>query len=102
MIYSRDVFPFIIDELSSPEILILLGSRQVGKTSILLLLEQYLLKNNIHYLSLDLDIETNLENFSNYENILDYIKLNGLDPGKDVFMLLLDEFQRAKKAGSYI
>lgn len=99
MLYTRNIIPFIIKELSSPEILILLGSRQVGKTSILQLMEKYFLTNGIHYLSLDLDIETNLEILSTYENTLDFIKTKGLDPVTDTFVLLLDEFQRVNRAG---
>lgn len=99
MLYDRKILPAILKELTSPEILILLGSRQVGKTSVLKLLENQFLKNNTKYLYLDLNIETNLEYFSRYENILDYIKINGFDPDNDALVLLLDEFQRVTKAG---
>ncbi len=92
MYYERDILKKIETEINKPEILILLGSRQVGKTTILKLIQEKEKKFQIIFL--DLDLEINLEYFDSYESILDYIKIQGFDPYKDKILLLLDEFQR--------
>ena len=99
MLFTRTILKEIYNELETPEIIILLGSRQTGKTSLLNLLKAKFQDNNNRYIYLDLDIETNLVYFSSYENIIDYIKLQGLNPHNDKIFLLIDEFQRIKNAG---
>ncbi|MCP4157912.1 MAG: AAA family ATPase, partial [bacterium] len=91
-----------MSEFSTPDIVILLGSRQVGKTSLLTMLDKHLRLENKHVISLDLDLETNLEYFSSYRAIIKYIELQGHDPHKDSLFLLLDEFQRADGAGKIL
>ena len=99
MLFDRDIIEKVIAELFTPDILVLLGSRQVGKTSILEIICNRLRAENRNCIFLDLDLETNLEYFSSYENIIAYIKLQGFDPGKDPVFLFLDEFHRAQRAG---
>lgn len=56
---NRDVFAKIVQFLSLPDMIVLIGMRQVGKTSLLYLLIDYLLKvkkipeSNVFYFSLD-------------------------------------------------
>ena len=57
MYYPRTIVSTLKDYLNRSEVLILLGARQVGKTSILKILQENLKHENIIYL--DLDIETN-------------------------------------------
>lgn len=99
MLYDREIFKTIESELSQPDILILLGSRQVGKTSILEMLAQTLEERDENIIFLDMDIETNLGFFRDYEHIIQYIKFQGYDPDKTSLYLLLDEFQRVQGAG---
>ncbi len=99
MLFDRDIIEKVIAELFTPDILVLLGSRQVGKTSILEIICNRLRAENRNCIFLDLDLETNLEYFSSYENIIAYIQLQGFDPGKDPVFLFLDEFHRAQRAG---
>jgi predicted AAA+ superfamily ATPase len=99
MLLDREIIEKIIPELSTPDILILLGSRQTGKTSILKILSNILRREKKNFIFLDMDLETNLEYFSSYSNITAYIQLQGFDPGKDSLFLLLDEFHRVKHAG---
>ncbi len=99
MLYDRDIIEKVIAELFTPDILVLLGSRQVGKTSIMEIICNRLRVENRNCIFLDLDLETNLEYFSSYENIIAYIKLQGFDPGKEPVFLFLDEFHRAQRAG---
>lgn len=99
MYFEREILETINAELDTPDILILLGSRQVGKTTILHMLKTQLEQEGNNCIFLDLDLETNLEYFSAYSHILDYIRLQGFDPVKDRIFLLLDEFQRVHGAG---
>lgn len=99
MLFDREILDTITPELSTPDILVLLGSRQVGKTTILQLIFRKLREENKNVIFLDLDLEINLEYFSSYQNIRDYIRLQGYDSQKDSIFLLLDEFQRVQGAG---
>lgn len=99
MLFDRDIIETIIPELSTPEILVLLGSRQVGKTTILKILIERFREEKKNTVFLDLDLETNLEYFSSYENIIKYIELKGYDPAQEFIVLFLDEFHRAERAG---
>ncbi|MCP5105121.1 MAG: ATP-binding protein, partial [bacterium] len=99
MLFDREIVEKVIPELSTPDIIILLGSRQVGKTTILKMLCERFQKEKRNYIFLDLDLETNLEYFTGYESALKYIELQGYNPGKDPVVLLLDEFQRVDRAG---
>jgi len=99
MLYDREIVEKVIAELFTPDILVLLGSRQVGKTTILEIIRGRLRDENKNCIFMDLDLETNLEYFNSYENIIAYIRLQGFDPKKDSLFLFLDEFHRAQKAG---
>lgn len=99
MFFDREIIEKIITELSTPDIIILLGSRQVGKTTILKMLCERFQKEKRNHIFLDLDLETNLEYFTGYESALKYIEFQGYDPHKDPLVLLLDEFQRVDRAG---
>ncbi len=100
MVYPRVILSKIKKYLCRNEVIILLGSRQTGKTTILNLLKNDLKDEKILYL--DLDIETNLEYFSSYENIISYIKYQGLDPYNHKIFLLLDEFQQVRDSGKIL
>lgn len=94
IIKERGILPKIKESLDSREILILIGARQVGKTSILKILETYL-KDNLNHQTLYLNIEKEdvLLALSNYERFLDFLLRNKIDLNKKSF-ILLDEFQR--------
>jgi len=72
----------------------LIGARQVGKTTLLKeLFNQLSVKNKCVFL--DLDILSNYEKVSSFENLLNTIKLNGYEENqKGFFYLFLDEFQK--------
>lgn len=73
---------------------LLLGARQVGKTTLLkALYERLSLKNRC--LFLDLDILSNYEKVSTFEGLLQTLKLRGYEQDqKELFYLFLDEFQK--------
>lgn len=91
---SRKLFPILKEQAKDKKISIVLGARQVGKTTLLKELFSELSKTN-KCLFLDLDILSNYEKASTFEGILALLKLNGYkEEQKEFFYLFLDEFQR--------
>jgi len=94
MYIERQVFNKIFKYKDSKKITILIGARQVGKTTILKEL-YHQLKNIAGCLLLDLDIFSNYEKVSTYDDLLNTLRLNGYkEEGQGIFYLFLDEFQR--------
>lgn len=85
--FKRKMYYRLLEENVSPKISIVIGPRQVGKTTIM---KQ--LREELGGIYLDLDILENFEKFETYEKAIEYLKLEGLDESK--FYLFLDEFQR--------
>ncbi|MFH1900665.1 MAG: ATP-binding protein [Candidatus Omnitrophota bacterium] len=89
----RPIVGEIKKQMDKGNIVILIGARQVGKTSILKLLMEEI-KNNrptprIFYF--DLEKEEFLEVFQSYRSLIDWLKLQGADPQKENY-LFIDEF----------
>ncbi len=94
MMIKRKLFKTVLDEKENRKISIVLGPRQVGKTTILKMLYDEISKNHL-CLFLDLDILENFEKVSSFENLKNILKLNDYKEGqKEFFYLFLDEFQR--------
>ena len=96
MIKNRIIFGELLKQKDSKKISLLIGARQVGKTTLLRqLYEKICTEEKKKGIFLDLDIFTNFEKVNSFENILNLIKLNGYESNqKDFFYLFLDEFQR--------
>lgn len=96
MIKNRIIFDELLKQKNNPKISLLIGARQVGKTTLLKqLYTRICIDEKKKGLFLDLDIFTNFEKVNSFENILNFIKLNGYEEKqKDFFYLFLDEFQR--------
>ncbi|MFH1710700.1 MAG: ATP-binding protein, partial [Nanoarchaeota archaeon] len=96
MIKNRIISEELLNQKDSNKISLLIGARQVGKTTLLKQLhEKICVEAGKKGLFLDLDIFTNFEKVSTFENLLNTIKLNGYEENqKDFFYLFLDEFQR--------
>ncbi|MFT4305067.1 MAG: ATP-binding protein [Candidatus Woesearchaeota archaeon] len=93
---KRKLYPKLLKEKNKKEISIIIGARQVGKTTILKELQKEISNTN-KTLFLDLDIISNLEKIQSFETTINYLKLNGYEENqKDFFYLFLDEFQRYK------
>ncbi len=91
---KRKLFDDLFAEKEQKEISIVLGPRQVGKTTLLKQLHQAICKNRPG-IYLDLDIISNFEKVSSYENFINFILLEGYDKSTiSFFYLFLDEFQR--------
>jgi len=89
----RPIINDIKKQIESGNIVILLGARQVGKTSILLILIDEYKKikppNSVFYF--DLEKEEILELLSDHRNLINYLKLQGADL-KNLVYLFIDEF----------
>lgn len=98
-VFPRSIFSELIKNLSSDKILALVGSRQVGKTSLLYLLIEHLLKTvkptDIFYFNLD-DFEVR-SLFASANTFLQYIQAG--DSTKYVF---IDEVQRLDNPGLFL
>ncbi len=94
MYKNRHVYPLLVRQKNNGKITILIGARQVGKTTLLRrLYDQF---NDDHLcLFLDLDIYSHYEQVSSYENLINTLILNGYQTEQpELFVLFLDEFQR--------
>lgn len=94
MYRKRKIFASLEEQTKNKKITLLIGARQVGKTT--LLREVYnRLPQDCPKLFLDLDVYSNYEKVSTYENCLNVLKFNGYQSKHNQrFYLFLDEFQR--------
>src|SRR3989344_1566198 len=90
-IYKRKIIEEIVKYLESKEIIVIYGSRQVGKTSLLRYLIENYLKRNTFYFDLEM---SNLLELCNQgaENVLKYLIQKGAEENQKIF-LLIDEIQ---------
>lgn len=99
-VFPRTVLPELVKNLSNEKILALVGSRQVGKTSLLYLLIEQLLKTvsplDILYFNVD-DFEIR-ELFETADGFLNYLK-NLKTTRKYIF---IDEIQRLPNPGLFL
>ncbi|MFH1824108.1 MAG: ATP-binding protein [Candidatus Firestonebacteria bacterium] len=78
-------------------IIIIIGSRQVGKTTVLEMYKKYISKDYlIFYFNLE-DISA-LSICENFDNLKSYLKDKGADIEKQKIFLIIDEFQYIKNA----
>ena len=101
-IIERTIFQEIKQHLKEKEITVIVGARQVGKTTLLLYLKDYLIsqkkisQERIFYFNLDR--LKDLDFFSDQEKVIRFIKTR-----KDLgtIFLLIDEAQRISNAGRF-
>jgi hypothetical protein len=94
MYIERQIFRALLAHKENQKITLLIGARQVGKTTVLQALYRHLKETN-RSLFLDLDIYSNFEKVSTYENLMNTLKINSyVEDQKELFFLFLDEFQR--------
>ncbi|HHE46040.1 MAG TPA: hypothetical protein ENL05_01705, partial [Candidatus Moranbacteria bacterium] len=98
-IINRDLFQTLENQLDNDIYLILVGPRQVGKTVFLHYLQKNVLpkkypESKIFYFNLE--NEDLLLHFTDYQTLLNYLKLQGFNNNQKTF-LLLDEFQKMEK-----
>lgn len=93
MIYKRKIYQILEKNLENNKIIILTGSRQVGKTTLLKALKEQVDKTN-KSVFLDMDIGANLEFGEDLQKLMDLLVLNGYSQSLERFYLFVDEFQR--------
>ena len=98
---KRSIFPEIIKHLDRKEITLIIGPRQVGKTTLLFQLKNYLLKkgcpeSRIFIFNLDSIIESDL--FDSQQKFINFLKER---IGKGRLFVFVDEAQRVKNAGLF-
>ncbi len=103
MIISRTILPKIIHWIDKKKILIIKGSRQVGKTTLLNLLKKRLEKEKKQTLYFSIDHEFDNPIFENSKHFLAFIhqQFLNLRKGRKLY-LFLDEFQYLKDSGVFL
>lgn len=92
MLKPRKVINKIKRYIEFPEAIILTGARQVGKTSVMKLLQNEL-KTNFNTFFYDLEHRELFEQFNrNFNEVLDFLYEEGIDKNKRNF-IFLDEIQ---------
>ncbi len=94
MAYFREIYPKLKTEKDNNKIIIILGARQIGKTTILKELQKEIQKEATT-LYLDLDYIANYEIVSSTDSFIAYLKQNDFHKGERYY-LFLDEIQRFK------
>ena len=87
--FGRKIFKSIEKYLNKREIIILLGARQVGKTSIM---KYFFESEKRQKIWLNLDKNSDCEKFYSVENLINYLKFEDFDIEKEI-VIFVDEFQ---------
>ena len=96
---KRDMFEELVAHLPKKEISLIVGSRQAGKTTLMLQLQDHLEKNGEGALFLSLDLESDMPYFTTQTALLDRIRL---EFGKKRGYVFIDEIQRKENAGLFL
>ena len=96
---KRKLFAELKDYLQKKEISFIVGPRQAGKTTLMLLLKKYLEKRGERTLFLNLDIEQDKEFFTSQAKLISKIEL---ELGKKRGFIFIDEIQRKEDAGLFL
>lgn len=96
---KRKCFHDLKEHLSKKEISLITGPRQAGKTTLMLLLKDYLDRQGQATLFLSLDFESDKPFFVSQRSLIDKIKL---EIGEKRGYVFIDEIQRKENAGLFI
>ncbi len=96
---KRKLFSELKDHLNKPEISLIVGPRQAGKTTLMRWLEDELKKAGKKTVFLNLDLDTDRPHFESQEKLLTKIKL---EIGKQRGFVFIDEIQRKENAGLFL
>ena len=96
---KRKLYGLLETHLQEHEITLLLGPRQVGKTTLLTKLAESLRDQGHPVLFLNLDIERDFAHVRSQAHLLQYIHLQG---GNRKCYVFIDEIQRKKNAGRFM
>lgn len=104
ILYKRDILDQITPFLGTNNIIVLHGARQVGKTHILYLLQNYLTSQNssTHYIDLEDSRYLDILNLG-VDSFLSYLKSTGLSLTKDSkHYIFIDEIQHLNQPSSLL
>ncbi|CUT03420.1 ATP-binding protein [Candidatus Chrysopegis kryptomonas] len=93
-IYPRRIESKIIHEIEKPEIILLTGMRQVGKTTLMKTIFERIQTENKIFLDLENPLNQKVFEEENYDNIIHNLASLGLNPKKKMYVFL-DEVQLA-------
>ncbi|UCH97501.1 MAG: ATP-binding protein [Candidatus Aminicenantes bacterium] len=96
---KRNLLDKLKDHLPKKEISLIVGPRQAGKTTLMLLLKEYLEKRGEKTLFLNLDIESDNRFFSSQDLLVRKIQL---ELGREGGYVFIDEIQRKENAGLFL
>lgn len=98
---KRRLFSSVVSHIGAEEITVIIGPRQVGKTTLLLQLKENLLLNGFfdkEIFIFNLDIFTDKELFSSQGNFIKFLKERA---GEKKIFIFVDEAQRVENAGIF-
>jgi len=98
-VIKRKLFSELKNHLDKKEISLIIGPRQAGKTTLMLLLKDYLEKKGEETLFLSLDIEVDRQFFTSQTTLIEKIQL---ELGRQRSFVFLDEIQRIENAGLFL
>jgi predicted AAA+ superfamily ATPase len=96
---KRKLYSELKDHLGKKEMSFIVGPRQAGKTTLMLMLKDYLERTGERTLFLNLDIEQDKEFFTSQSRLLKKIEL---ELGKQKGFVFIDEIQRKEDAGLFL
>jgi predicted AAA+ superfamily ATPase len=96
---KRTLLGELKEHLEQKEVSLIVGPRQVGKTTLMLLLEKKLKQRGGETLYLNLDRETDRRHFVSQENLISKIRL---EIGHQRGFVFIDEIQRKEDAGLFL
>lgn len=95
---KRDIYSKVKDHLSLPEITLVVGSRQVGKTTLIMDLAKELVEAGEKVVILNLDIENDFALLKTQSRLVNHLKL---EIGNSRGFVFIDEVQRKIDAGRF-
>jgi len=96
---KRNLFEDLKQHLVQKEISLLVGPRQAGKTTLMLMLQDYLVTQGSNTLFLSLDFDSDQPFFTSQRNLVNKIQL---EIGKSKGYVFIDEIQRRDDAGLFL
>lgn len=98
-VIKRSIFNDLVSHLGKKEISLIIGPRQVGKTTLMNFLKDYLDKRGERSVYLSLDFENDRKYFDSQSNLINKLKL---EFGGEHGYVFLDEIQRKTDAGIFL
>ena len=96
---KREIYKNLEKHLLEKEIPLIVGARQTGKTTLMLLPEEKLKTRAKKTVFLSLDNEQDMEYFRSQKDLINFLKLN-LEESKGY--VFIDEIQRKENAGLFL